>query len=88
MKSSTVGGMRAAIYARVSSQRQAQADTIASQVQTLRARASEDGLTLDEEIVVVRRNGAGAMAMAARHPRHRRSQRGPLQLGGPLHPGQ
>ena len=32
MRSATVGGMRAAIYARVSSERQAQEDTIASQV--------------------------------------------------------
>jgi site-specific DNA recombinase len=41
---------RAAIYARVSSERQAQEDTIASQVQALRARVAEEGLTLDEEL--------------------------------------
>jgi site-specific DNA recombinase len=41
---------RAAIYARVSSERQAQEDTIDSQVQALRARVHEDGLTLDEEL--------------------------------------
>jgi site-specific DNA recombinase len=42
--------MRVAIYARVSSERQAQKDTIASQVQALRARVSGEGLTLDEEL--------------------------------------
>jgi site-specific DNA recombinase len=41
---------RVAIYARVSSERQAQEDTIASQVQALRARVAEEGLTLDEEL--------------------------------------
>jgi site-specific DNA recombinase len=41
---------RAAIYARVSSERQAQEDTIASQVQALRARVTDEGLTLDEEL--------------------------------------
>src|SRR5262245_42644343 len=50
MKSTTVGGTRAAIYARVSSERQAQEDTFASQVQALRARVSRDGLALDEEM--------------------------------------
>src|SRR5262245_66188701 len=41
---------RVAIYARVSSERQVQEDTIASQVQALRARVAEEGLTLDEEL--------------------------------------
>ena len=40
---------RAAIYARVSSERQAREDTIDSQVQALRARVREDELVLDEE---------------------------------------
>ncbi|MDP9375051.1 MAG: recombinase family protein, partial [Chloroflexota bacterium] len=39
-------GIRAAIYARVSSGRQADAGTIASQVAALRARVAADGLTL------------------------------------------
>jgi site-specific DNA recombinase len=41
---------RAAIYARVSSDRQAQDGTIDSQVQALRERAAQDGLLLDEEL--------------------------------------
>src|SRR5215468_2960462 len=53
MKSPNVRSMRAAIYARVSSERQAQQDTIASQIQALRARLSEEGLTLDEELCFV-----------------------------------
>src|SRR5215470_9476616 len=50
MKSANDRLTRAAIYARVSSERQAQEDTIASQVQALRARVAEEGLTLDEEL--------------------------------------
>jgi site-specific DNA recombinase len=42
--------MRAAIYARVSSERQAQEDTIDSQVQALREHVHEDGLELDDEL--------------------------------------
>src|SRR5215468_5357418 len=53
MKSPNVRSMRAAIYARVSSERQAQQDTIASQIQALRARVSEEGLTLDEELCFI-----------------------------------
>ena len=53
MKSGNVRLTRAAIYARVSSERQAQEDTIASQVQALRARVSEEGLTLDEELCFI-----------------------------------
>jgi site-specific DNA recombinase len=53
MNSANVRLTRAAIYARVSSERQAQQDTIASQVQALRARLSEEGLTLDEELCFV-----------------------------------
>jgi site-specific DNA recombinase len=53
MNSTNVGLMRAAIYARVSSERQAQEDTIDSQVQALRARVHEDGLTLDEELCFI-----------------------------------
>jgi site-specific DNA recombinase len=50
MRSSNAGLMRVAIYARVSSERQAQEDTIASQIQALRELLSEEGLTLDEEL--------------------------------------
>jgi site-specific DNA recombinase len=53
MNSAKVRLTRAAIYARVSSERQAQQDTIASQVQALRTRLSEEGLTLDEELCFV-----------------------------------
>src|SRR5689334_11973397 len=40
----------AAIYARVSSEQQAQQQTIASQVEALRQRVRDDGLTLPEEL--------------------------------------
>jgi site-specific DNA recombinase len=50
MKSANVRMIRAAIYARVSSERQAQEDTIDSQVQALRGRMHEERLTLDEEL--------------------------------------
>jgi site-specific DNA recombinase len=40
--------LRAALYARVSSDRQKEADTIASQVAALRARIAPDGLPLAE----------------------------------------
>jgi site-specific DNA recombinase len=45
--------MRAAIYARVSSEQQTQQGTIGSQVQALRERVREDGLTLDEELCLI-----------------------------------
>ncbi len=45
--------MRAAIYARVSSERQAHEGTIDSQVQALRDRVGEDGLVLDEELCFI-----------------------------------
>lgn len=53
MKFANVRLTRAAIYARVSSERQAQEDTIASQVQALRSRVREEGLTLDEELCFI-----------------------------------
>jgi len=40
----------AALYARVSSEQQAQPQTIASQVEALRQRVHQDGLTLPEEL--------------------------------------
>lgn len=45
--------VRAALYARVSSERQAQQGTIHSQLQMLRERISADGLTLDEEMCFI-----------------------------------
>jgi site-specific DNA recombinase len=53
MKSANVRAIRAAIYARVSSERQAQQDTINSQVHALRGRVQEEGLTLDEELCFI-----------------------------------
>lgn len=46
-------GMRAGIYARVSSERQVQEGTIDSQLQALRERVGEDGLKLDEEMCFI-----------------------------------
>jgi site-specific DNA recombinase len=45
--------VRAAIYARVSSELQAQRGTIGSQVEALRQRVREDALTLDEELCFI-----------------------------------
>ena len=45
----TTSQLRAALYARVSSQQQADANTIASQVEALRERVRSDGLKLDDE---------------------------------------
>ena len=46
----SVSGVRAALYARVSSEQQAQEETIASQVAALRERIAQDGLTVEEEL--------------------------------------
>lgn len=53
MKSANVRVMRTAIYARVSSERQAQENTIDSQVQALRARVREEELSLNEELCFI-----------------------------------
>jgi site-specific DNA recombinase len=45
--------IRAALYARVSSEQQAQQGTIASQLADLRQRIETDGLTLDEELCFI-----------------------------------
>jgi site-specific DNA recombinase len=45
--------LRAAIYARVSSEQQAKNDTIASQVDALRGRVERDGLALEPEMAFV-----------------------------------
>ena len=42
--------VRAALYARVSSEQQAQAKTIASQIEALKERIAKDGLELDQEL--------------------------------------
>jgi len=51
---------RVALYARVSSERQAQADTIASQVEALRQRIASDGLILDPELAFLDEGHSGA----------------------------
>jgi site-specific DNA recombinase len=45
--------MRVAIYARVSSEQQAQEQTIASQVAALRERVAAEGSSLDEELCFI-----------------------------------
>jgi len=45
--------VRAAIYARVSSEQQAQAQTIASQIAALQERVAKDGLALDQELCFI-----------------------------------
>ena len=52
--------LRPALYARVSSQQQAEANTIASQVEALRARIGEDGLRLDAEFCFQDEGHSGA----------------------------
>jgi site-specific DNA recombinase len=53
-------GARAALYARVSSDKQAQAQTIASQVETLQERLRQDGLELDPECLFTDDGYSGA----------------------------
>ena len=57
MKTAT---LRSAIYARVSSEQQAQAGTIESQVEALRKRVDEDGLDLESELEFVDAGYSGA----------------------------
>ena len=45
----TLSSLRIALYARVSSQQQAEANTIASQVEALQARIHADGLRVEAE---------------------------------------
>src|SRR5262249_56077120 len=47
------GTLRAALYARVSTEQQAKANTIGSQMDALRQRIQQDGLGLDPELVFV-----------------------------------
>ncbi len=53
-------GLSVAIYARVSSEQQAQDHTIASQVEALRQRVRKDGLTLEEELCFVDEGYSGS----------------------------
>ena len=57
MKSSE---MRAGVYARVSSEQQAQAGTIGSQLEALRRRVAEDGLAVEAELEFVDEGYSGA----------------------------
>jgi site-specific DNA recombinase len=52
--------LRAALYARVSSEQQAQAQTIASQIEALEQRIAEDGLELDRELSFIDDGYSGA----------------------------
>jgi site-specific DNA recombinase len=52
--------VRAALYARVSSEQQAQAGTIGSQVQALRERIAQDGLGIDGELEFIDEGYSGA----------------------------
>jgi site-specific DNA recombinase len=52
--------LSAAIYARVSSEQQAQQQTIASQVEALRQRVRQDGLTLPEELCFLDEGASGS----------------------------
>jgi site-specific DNA recombinase len=52
--------LSAAIYARVSSEQQAQQQTIASQVEALRQRVCQDGLTLHEELCFLDEGASGS----------------------------
>ena len=52
--------LHAAIYARVSSDQQAEAGTIASQVDALKEKVAQDGLTLDDEVLFLDDGYSGA----------------------------
>ena len=55
--------VRVAIYARVSSEQQAQEQTIASQVAALRQRVAEDGFELPEELCFLDEGVSGSTLM-------------------------
>jgi site-specific DNA recombinase len=52
--------LRAALYAGVSSQQQADANTIASQIAAVRARIRSDGCTLEEELCFLDEGSSGS----------------------------
>ena len=45
--------LRAGLYARVSSEQQAKENTVASQVEALRQRITEDGVTCEQELCFI-----------------------------------
>ena len=53
MKTRTSNCLRAAFYARVSSEQQARAGTVASQMEALQQRIAQDELSLDEELCFI-----------------------------------
>jgi len=53
-------GSRAGLYARVSSEQQAQQDTIASQLEALQQRIQQDGIALEEELCFVDEGYSGS----------------------------
>jgi site-specific DNA recombinase len=63
MNTSSSATIRAAIYARVSSDQQAQEQTIESQVTALRERVASEGLTLDEELCFLDDGVSGSTLM-------------------------
>ena len=63
MTTNSTSSVRAAIYARVSSDQQAQEQTITSQVAALRERVASDGLILDEELCFLDDGVSGSTLM-------------------------
>jgi site-specific DNA recombinase len=63
MSTTSSATIRAAIYARVSSDQQAQEQTIDSQVAALRERVAGDGLTLEEELCFLDEGFSGSTLM-------------------------
>ena len=59
-KESRMNQPQVALYARVSSEQQAEAGTIASQLAALRERIAQDGLTLSEELTFIDEGYSGA----------------------------
>src|SRR3990172_6940272 len=53
-------GSRAGLYARVSSEQQAQQDTIASRLEALQKRIHQDGIVLEEELCFVDEGYSGS----------------------------
>ena len=53
--------LRAAIYARVSSEQQAESGTIASQVEAMKEKASQDGLAIEDELCFLDDGYSGAI---------------------------
>jgi site-specific DNA recombinase len=63
MSTTSTATVRAAIYARVSSDQQAQEQTIGSQVSALRERVTSDGLRLDDELCFLDDGVSGSTLM-------------------------